>query len=45
MTAASAKTYHELYREHLAANGLPPADSFVFSPEARRAALASLSDA
>ncbi len=34
----SDRTYHALYREHLAARGLPPADSFVF-PEPERAAL------
>lgn len=45
MAEASSKTYHDLYQDHLAANGRPPADSFVFAPEARRAVLASLAQA
>uniref|UniRef100_A0A7C4EJ36 CYTH domain-containing protein n=1 Tax=Fundidesulfovibrio putealis TaxID=270496 RepID=A0A7C4EJ36_9BACT len=32
MAAASARTYHDLFRLHLAAHGLPEGDSFVFSP-------------
>lgn len=44
MDEATAKTYHALYQDHLAACGLPPADSFVFAPETRQALLAALSD-
>ncbi|WP_428558428.1 MAG: class IV adenylate cyclase [Solidesulfovibrio sp. DCME] len=45
MAAATAKTYHDLYQDHLAASGLPPADSFVFTPQGRREALAESGDA
>ena len=31
MARASALTYHDLFREHLAKLGLPPQDSFIFS--------------
>ncbi|GFK94320.1 hypothetical protein NNJEOMEG_02163 [Fundidesulfovibrio magnetotacticus] len=37
MDDASAKTYHDIFQDHLAARGLPPADSFLFSPEQREA--------
>lgn len=42
MNAALTATYHDLYQSHLAAAGLPPADSFVFDPPLRRELLASL---
>lgn len=37
MGRAMALTYHDLFREHLAGQGLPPADSFVFSDAQREA--------
>ncbi|EHJ46678.1 adenylyl cyclase CyaB [Solidesulfovibrio carbinoliphilus subsp. oakridgensis] len=43
MDAALADTYHALYRRHLAACHLPPADSFVFDADTRLALLADLS--
>lgn len=42
MDAALTATYHDLYQQYLRAQGLPPGDSFVFSPDARRDALAAL---
>uniref|UniRef100_I2Q0W1 Adenylate cyclase, class 2 (Thermophilic) n=1 Tax=Desulfovibrio sp. U5L TaxID=596152 RepID=I2Q0W1_9BACT len=44
MDAALADTYHALYRRHLAACHLPPADSFVFDADTRQALLADLSE-
>jgi adenylate cyclase class 2 len=45
METALTATYHDLFRAHLAENGLPAADSFVFDPPLRRELLASLADA
>jgi len=42
MKRAMSQTYHELYQTHLKAQGLPPDDSFVFSPEIRCQLLAGL---
>lgn len=44
MDAALADTYHALYQRHLAENGLPPRDSFVFDADTRLTLLADLSD-
>jgi adenylate cyclase, class 2 len=44
MGQALCATYHDLYQSHLAACGLPPADSFVFEPTKRRVMLAALAD-
>ncbi len=44
MDAALSQTYHDLYQAHLAARGLPPADSFVFDPDVRRHLLSNLSE-
>ena len=44
MDAALSDTYHTLYQRHLAACGLPPADSFVFDAETRRSLLDNLSE-
>lgn len=43
MAEAMSLTYHALYQAHLEKCGLPPADSFVFSPGERRGILADLS--
>ncbi|WP_300164874.1 class IV adenylate cyclase [Solidesulfovibrio sp.] len=45
MVEATSKTYHELHQDHLAARGLPPADSFVFPADLRRSLLTGLSKA
>jgi len=45
MAQATSKTYHALYQDYLAAHGLPPADSFVFAPDQRRALLSGLAHA
>ena len=45
MAQATSKTYHALYQDHLAAHGLPPADSFVFTPEERRKLLSGFARA
>jgi adenylate cyclase class 2 len=37
MGSATDKTYHQLNREHRSDAGLPPDESFVFSPEEREA--------
>jgi len=42
MDRALTATYHELFQAYLAVKGLPPADSFVFSPAERRELLACL---
>lgn len=42
MEQASAQTYHDLYQVYLREKGLPPADSFVFTPEKRAGLLAEL---
>lgn len=42
MEAALTATYHDLYQEYLTARGFALAESFVFSPDARRELLAAL---
>lgn len=42
MEDALTATYHDLYQAYRVAQGLPPADSFVFSPAERRELLAAL---
>jgi len=42
MEDALTATYHDLYQAHRTALGLPPGESFVFSPEDRRELLAAL---
>jgi adenylate cyclase class 2 len=44
MRRALPQTYHALYRTHLAQCGLPPSDSFVFTPDTRRELLAGIVD-
>ncbi|MHC1710672.1 MAG: class IV adenylate cyclase [Solidesulfovibrio sp.] len=42
MDRAMPQTYHELFQAHRKSHGLPPSDSFVFTPEARREILDNL---
>jgi len=45
MAGASALTYHDLYQEQRASQGLPPEDSFVFTERDRKCVDAFLAEA